>query len=222
MTDFSRYLIVTDLDGTFFGRGATLIDRNLDAVARFKAGGGHITAGTGRIPANIRRDIPSCASLFNAPAITANGAFIYDLSAERLLHATPMDPVLTKEAAALVESMTDRVGMRVSTDKLFLVNKNRLNDAILRDIGDPATYAGEVLPLSEWQTEGAHWYKLVFRGEYEDLAAIRPTVEATFGDAFEYSVSSTRFFELQRKDAPRQRACALSRTCWKKPAVTPS
>ena len=199
MTDFSRYLIVTDLDGTFFGRGATLVDRNLAAIERFKAGGGHITAGTGRIPANIRKDIPSCGELFNAPAVTANGAFIYDLSEERLLHATPMDPVLTKAAAALVESMTDRVGMRVSTDRLFLVNQDRLNDAILRDIGDPATYAGEILPLSEWQTEGARWYKLVFRGEYEDLAAIRPTVEATFGDAFEYSVSSTRFFELQKK-----------------------
>ena len=199
MTDFSRYLIITDLDGTFFGRGATLVDRNLAAIERFKAGGGHITAGTGRIPANIRKDIPSCGELFNAPAVTANGAFIYDLSEERLLHATPMDPVLTKAAAALVESMTDRVGMRVSTDRLFLVNQDRLNDAILRDIGDPATYAGEVLPLSEWQTEGARWYKLVFRGEYEDLAAIRPTVEATFGDAFEYSVSSTRFFELQKK-----------------------
>ena len=199
MTDYSRYLIVTDLDGTFFGRGATLVDRNLAAIERFKAGGGHITAGTGRIPANIRKDIPSCGELFNAPAVTANGAFIYDLSEERLLHATPMDPVLTKAAAALVESMTDRVGMRVSTDRLFLVNQDRLNDAILRDIGDPATYAGEVLPLSEWQTEGARWYKLVFRGEYEDLAAIRPTVEATFGDAFEYSVSSTRFFELQKK-----------------------
>ena len=199
MTDFSRYLIVTDLDGTFFGRGSRLIERNLAAIEAFKAGGGHITAGTGRIPANIRKDIPSCASIFNTPAITANGAFIYDLAADTLIHATPMDPVLTKEVATLVESMTDRVGMRVSTGKYFLVNRNRLNDAILRYIGDPDTYEGEVLPLSEWQTEDALWYKLVFRGEYEDLAAIRPTVEATFGDAFEYSVSSTRFFELQKK-----------------------
>lgn len=200
MSDYSRYLIVTDLDGTFFGKGARLVEENLAAIAAFKAGGGHITAGTGRIPANIRKDIPLCGELFNAPAVTANGAFIYDLTADECLRATPMDAAATLEAAKLVESLNPRVGMRVSTGKAFLVNRDRLNDAILRDIGgDPDTYAGEVLPLSEWKTEGASWYKMVFRGEYEDLMSVRPAVEAAFGDIFEYSVSSPRFFELQKK-----------------------
>ena len=198
--DYSRYLIVTDLDGTFFGKGARLVEANLQAIERFKAGGGHITAGTGRIPTNIRKGIPNCGELFNAPAITANGAFIYDLTADECLLATPMDPEAALAAARLVESLNPNVGMRVSTGKSFLVNRDRLNPAILRDIGgNPDSYAGDVLPLSEWQTEGAQWYKMVFRGEYEDLISIRPAVEAAFGDTFEYSVSSPHFFELQRK-----------------------
>ncbi len=200
MFDFSPYLIVTDLDGTFFGKGARLVERNLTAIERFKAGGGHITAGTGRIPANIRKGIPFCGELFNAPAVTANGAFIYDLTADTCLKSTPMDAGATWKAARLVESLNPRVGMRVSTGKNFLVNRDCLNPAILRDIGgDPDTYEGEVLPLSAWQTEGALWYKMVFRGEAEDLLAIRPAVEAAFGDTFEYSVSSPHFFELQKK-----------------------
>lgn len=199
MTDFSRFLIVTDLDGTFLGRGARLVPRNLDAIDAFKAGGGHITVGTGRVPTNIRKAIPACGELFNAPAVTANGAFIYDLTADTLLHSTPMDPETVLAAARLVESLNPRVGMRVSTGKHFLVNRDRLNDAILRDIGDPDTYAGDVLPLSEWMTVDTKWYKMVFRGEYEELRSIRPVVEETFGDAFEYSVSSPRFFELQKK-----------------------
>lgn len=200
MQDYSPYLIITDLDGTFFGQGARLVERNLTAIEAFKAGGGHITAGTGRIPTNIRKGIPLCGELFNAPAITANGAFIYDLKADVCLRGTPMDPEATLAAARLVESLNPRVGMRVSTGKAFLVNRDRLNPAILRDIGgDPDSYAGEVLPLSEWKTEGALWYKMVFRGEAEDLLAVRPAVEAAFGDTFEYSVSSPRFFELQKK-----------------------
>ena len=199
MADFSRYLIVTDLDGTFFGKGARLVEENLTAIAAFKAGGGHITAGTGRIPTNIRKDIPICGELFNAPAVTANGAFIYDLTADVCLHSTPMDARAVLEAAKLVESLNPRVGMRVSTGKSFLVNRDRINDAILRDIGDPDAYEGDVLPLSEWKTEGANWYKIVFRGEAEELLSVRPAVEAAFGDTFEYSVSSPRFFELQRK-----------------------
>ena len=199
MADFSRYLIVTDLDGTFFGKGARLVEENLTAIAAFKAGGGHITAGTGRIPTNIRKDIPICGELFNAPAVTANGAFIYDLTADVCLHSTPMDARAVLEAAKLVESLNPRVGMRVSTGKSFLVNRDRINDAILRDIGDLDAYEGDVLPLSEWKTEGAGWYKMVFRGEAEELLSVRPAVEAAFGDTFEYSVSSPRFFELQRK-----------------------
>ncbi len=198
--DYSRYLIVTDLDGTFFGKGARLVERNLAAIEGFKAGGGHITAGTGRIPTNIRKGIPACGKLFNAPAVTANGAFIYDLTADICLKSTPMDAEATLAAAKLVESLNPKVGMRVSTGKYFLVNRDRLNPAILRDIGgDPDTYAGEVLPLSEWRTDGATWYKMVFRGEAEDLLSVRPSVEAAFGDTFEYSVSSPHFFELQRK-----------------------
>ena len=200
MTDLSSYLIITDLDGTFFGKGARLVEENLAAVADFKAAGGHITVGTGRVPTNIRKDIPLCGELFNAPAVTANGAFIYDLSADVCLHSTPMDPEAVLAAARLVESLNPRVGMRVSTGKYFLVNRDRLNDPVLRDIGgDPDKYAGEVLPLSAWRTEGAQWYKMVFRGEPEDLLSIRPAVEAAFGDTFEYSVSSPRFFELQKK-----------------------
>ncbi len=199
MPDYSRYLILTDLDGTFFGKSARLVDRNLAAIEHFKAHGGHIAPGTGRIPANIRRDIPNCGEIFNAPAVTANGAFIYDLTADLCLHSTPMDPTYVKAAVELVQSLSDRVGARVSTRKAFLVNENRINDAILRDLGERVSFGGEILPVELWQTEGALWYKIVFRGEYEDLAAIRPAVEAAFGDIFEYSVSSPRFFELQKK-----------------------
>lgn len=199
MVDFSQYLIVTDLDGTFFGKGARLVERNLTAIETFKARGGHITAGTGRIPTNIRKAIPFCGELFNAPAVTANGAFIYDLTADACIQSTPMDAKAVLEAARLVEALNPRVGMRVSTGQYFLVNRDRLNPAILRDIGDPDTYPGEVLPLSAWKTEKALWYKMVFRGEAEDLLSVRPAVEAAFGDTFEYSVSSPHFFELQKK-----------------------
>ena len=110
-----------------------------------------------------------------------------------------MEPKFVKAAVELVQALSDRVGARVSTRKAFLVNENRINDAILRDLGERVSFGGEIRPVEQWETEGALWYKIVFRGDYEDLVAVRPTVEATFGDVFEYSVSSPHFFELQKK-----------------------
>ncbi|MBO7375623.1 MAG: HAD hydrolase family protein, partial [Clostridia bacterium] len=45
---FRGYMIVTDLDGTFFGPHAARIERNIEAVKRFTAGGGIFTVATGR------------------------------------------------------------------------------------------------------------------------------------------------------------------------------
>ena len=202
---FANTLMVTDLDATFFSDPSRLSKRTLEAVEFFKSEGGYFTAATGRIAPNIRRAIPTANTLFNAPAITANGACLYDLAIDRVVAATPMDAPRVKAVAALVQELDPRVGMRVSTDTGILVNADRINDAILRDLdGDSATrdrgdYIADIRPISEWETDGAVWYKLVFRGEREALDAIRPTVEATFGEAFEYNNSSARFFELQRR-----------------------
>ncbi len=231
MPDFSHILIVTDLDATFFSHPSRLSPRNIEAIEYFTAHGGYFTAATGRIPPNIRKAIPHCDTLFNAPAIAANGAFIYDLAADRLLHGEPMNAAMAREAALLVQSATDRVGMRVSLENGILVNGNRLVPSILRDLGvipDAVTVPGKdayvtsdgravsgladpaavhpradahatILPAEDWDTVAEPWYKMVFRGEPEDLLAIRPLVEARFGDVFESNTSSPRFYELQNK-----------------------
>ncbi len=238
MPDFSHILMVSDLDATLLGPGSALSRKNIEAIEFFTRHGGRFTAATGRVPPHIRKSVPTCGTLFNAPAITANGAYIYDLSADRCVRGIPMNGALVKEVACMVEGMTDRVGMRVSTPCGSLVNQNRLVPAILRDLGvipestgvpgagaylfadgtpvtglaDPATlhlpadsYC-TLAPLEDWDPAALPWYKLVFRGEADDLRVIRPIVEAAFGEAFEYNVSSPRFFELQKKGCTKASA----------------
>lgn len=241
MPDFSHILMVSDLDATLLGPGSVLSPRNVEAIEFFKAHGGRFTAATGRIPPHIRKAIPQCETLFNAPAITANGAYLYDLAADRCIYSVPMDAARAKEVALLVQSVSDRIGMRVSTPRGSLVNQNRLVPAILRDIGvipesgsvpgqgaylaadgtpvtglaDPATVTVPasaycfLQPLEAWDPTAEPWYKLVLRGEADDLRAIRPMIEATFGDAFEYNTSSPRFLELQKRGCTK--ASALRR-----------
>ena len=81
LRDFSDILIITDLDGTFFGKDSRLVPRNLEAVERFKAGGGFFTLATGRMHCNMMKDLPVAAELVNAPMSACNGALLCDIRA---------------------------------------------------------------------------------------------------------------------------------------------
>lgn len=208
MADFSHILLASDLDGTFFGHHATLLERNLKAVAYFKANGGHFTAATGRVIPNIRRVIPDCAALFNAPAISSNGAYIYDFSTESALHTTRLNAPAMKEIILAVEKMNPNIGMRVSTDRGFLVNANRLIPMIQKEMTSPH-FVGEAVPAEAWETEDAQWYKTVLRGDYQELCAIREALLPLWGELFEFCSSSPTLFEMQAKGCTKATGVAF-------------
>lgn len=89
MGKFDGYLICTDLDGTFC-LGHELCGENAKYVKYFQENGGLFTASTGRLPNHL-----DAFSDFtpNCPAITYNGAAIYDTSLRKMLYkrALPSD-----------------------------------------------------------------------------------------------------------------------------------
>lgn len=198
MPDFSRFLLASDLDGTFFGPHATLLEKNLQAVAYFKAHGGHFTTATGRVVPNINRVIPDCGALFNAPAITSNGAYIYDYATQAPINTTEMNAPVLKTLMLKVEEMNPNIGMRISTDKGFLVNGSRLTPMMQKEISSPH-FVGEIIPAKDWDTENAHWYKAVLRGTYEELCAIRDELYPQWDELFEFCSSSPTLFEMEAK-----------------------
>ena len=91
MKIYEGMIIVTDLDGTFLGRGECVPERNLRAVAEFVEKGGRFTVSTGRMMVDLDRALPDAVHLCNAPLITSNGALIYDAVQQRVLSEHPMD-----------------------------------------------------------------------------------------------------------------------------------
>lgn len=85
--DFSKYLIVTDLDGTLFDTEQTVPKKSIDALNRFKDNGGIFTFATGRDIMFIKRRFPFLIDLINAPAIMSNGALTYDFFTEQPLQS---------------------------------------------------------------------------------------------------------------------------------------
>lgn len=209
MADFRHVLIATDLDGTFFGTRTRLVERNLQAIERFKALGGYFTAATGRIRQNITRSIPFYNELFNAPLITANGAYVWDGHADRAISRTVMDPHLVRDVVRYIHGLHPDVGVRVSTETGFLADVNRMPPVLQYDLGRMTNAEAVLLPIDEWDVDSAQWFKLVVRGEAADLAAIRPLVEERFGDSLEYSTSSPTFYEIQAKGCTKASAMRL-------------
>lgn len=75
MGKYSGYLICSDFDGTFY-TGKEIPKRNMDAIRRFKAGGGLFTLATGRTVDFIPPYFPDYE--FDVPIINLNGAVLYD------------------------------------------------------------------------------------------------------------------------------------------------
>ncbi len=208
MADFSHILLATDLDGTFFGRGATLLEKNLEAVAYFKQNGGHFMAATGRVFTNLLCVIPHAEELFNTPSVTSNGAYIYDFQVKRALDATLMNAEALKALVLETQDFNPNIAMRVSTDEGFLVNANRINEMMQREMESPA-FVGCTMPAEAWDTANALWYKTVFRGTYPELCEVREKVCPRYSEYFEFCASSPTLFEMQAKGCTKATGVAF-------------
>lgn len=201
MTDFSRILLATDLDGTFLGEGGRLLDRNLRAAEEFKAAGGHFTIATGRTRKHIYRVLPEIEKLINTPAILCNGACLYDYTAGRVLSEAPIDPSLVLEVMNFVRGYArehdEEVGIRLSTSEGFMGDPQSRNPRILSDMksAEKAGAAVSVLPDCS-DMDRVQLYKIVVRGSAEAVARVRPLIEAEFGDRLVYAESDPEFFEI--------------------------
>ena len=86
MGKFDNIIIVSDIDGTFLGKGSRMVDRNLEAIRYFQREGGCFTIATGREIMNIPSVIPCIAEICNIPVIACNGACIWDAAQNIIIH----------------------------------------------------------------------------------------------------------------------------------------
>ncbi|MBR2446723.1 MAG: HAD hydrolase family protein [Clostridia bacterium] len=196
---FEHIAIVTDLDGTFFGAGAQPPEANLQAIAEFCARGGQFTYGTGRMHKNIARVLPQSGTLCTLPAVVCNGSYLLDFATGERLYPTSMPTADVVAVAKYAREIAPKMGVRVVTPDGFMTDGCGV-DIVREMTRNPADFP-HVLPIGQWTdaNPAGQWFKLVFRGEAEELVALRPCLAERFGDRFEYAVSGPRFLELTVK-----------------------
>ena len=198
MADLSNILIVTDLDGTFFGNHGAPIERNLEAVERLKAQGGHFTIATGRTNLNLKHKWRDAADLVNAPIVGCNGAMLYDLRTDEMIDGVLMNREEVMELMYLMVREYPDLGARISVEEGFLSSPGQRERCpeVNRDLDRVAPAKVFTLPEEEWLSI-PNWYKVVVRGIPERTDEFRALAEKTWPDRFETSKSGAAYLEFQ-------------------------
>lgn len=196
MTDFSRYLIASDIDGTYLAPGSVLVQRNLDAIARFRAGGGLFTFSSGRIACTIHPNIPLIKETLNAPAVLSNGALVYDFNTGEIFDETLIEESDCREILAFFEKHCKDAILQLSAREGMFFNGTTEN--IERYVAPSAPGTIFFCDVEKWPL--SHVYKFVLRETPERLAVLRPLFYECFGDRFIVTTSGARMMEVQHKD----------------------
>ena len=195
MRDFSDILILTDLDGTFFGDHATVVPRNVEAIERFKAAGGFFSISTGRVHTGLEKNIPGIGTLVNAPMACCNGAQLYDVRIRKTLEEKPMDPA---RSTALLRYLSEKYAdafYRISVPEGMLVTPDSAarSERLQLEMRNSSSFI-----IRDWDGLSDYtWYKIVFRGDSDLLDVMRKdAIRAGFGE-MTFSKSAPTFFEVQ-------------------------
>ena len=202
---FHSILIASDMDGTFLKKRGGVSPRNVERLNYFKANGGSFTFATGRSVSQLLQAVPNAGELCNAPAITCNGASLYDLTAGKELCRYLIDPAMAEEIYDFVAACGDPVGIRVGTDGEFFYSA--LNNPYIRE--DARIWGrgeGSVLPVEKWRELSI--YKLALRADGEVLAALRPRLEEKFAHRLSITQSVDTLLDIQT--AGRTKAVLLA------------
>ena len=192
MSDFSRYMIVTDLDGTFLSRASQTVERNLAALERFRAGGGLFTIASGRVHLNIRTALDP-EQLLTVPAVLCNGGYLYDFKTCTPINEQVMPREDVEDIVRFLKSRYPDIVFRVSTRDSLRIEAAR--GLLLHDIPKYDAGAVKIAPLDTWPLDD--WYKITFREEREVLNDLRAAFVSHFGDRFAVMDSGARVFEAQ-------------------------
>lgn len=90
-TNFSDWLVASDIDGTINDKSRHLVKRNYDAVQSFvKEYKGNFTLASGRSPNSMRKHYKRL-NIPDGMAVVINGAGIYDFSEEKMVWSSPLN-----------------------------------------------------------------------------------------------------------------------------------
>ncbi len=117
---FEKYMIVSDMDGTFFGSKATILENNVAAIRYFCENGGIFTFASGRDYKVLTSFYPELADIVSCPAVLCNGSYLYDFQKGELLYEMGLDQDELFSVVEQIEKEVPEATYRISCSLGFL------------------------------------------------------------------------------------------------------
>lgn len=199
MKNFDKIIIVTDLDGTFLDDRERLVAKNLEVIEYFKANGGHFTVATGRAPLHAAGAVRDIEKLINMPAITCNGACVYDFSRGEAVATHEVAYADVISVIDLVRREFPTAGIRASSPEYcFVSTPDDIKKPLLAgDLKRYEGYSNFIAPTDEWSD--LKIYKVVVRIDADLIKSAGERIKEVFGDTFSPSQSWPTIIDLQPK-----------------------
>ncbi len=120
MGKFDKYMIVSDMDGTFFGEKAAILENNLEAIRYFRENGGVFTFASGRDYVVLGYQYPQLSKVVSCPAVLCNGSYLYDFEKKELSFEIGLDQDELHSVVSRIEAEIPEATYRISCDLGFL------------------------------------------------------------------------------------------------------
>ena len=206
MAKFDNIVIVSDMDGTFLGKGSRLIPENIEAVKYFNENGGKFTFITGRNHTTVIHKYPELVRYISAPVAFHNGACIYDVKKDEIVLQNPLGSELTNDIYRFLMSLYPEVNATLRCANEF--------------------YSIYPEQFSDWFTEFKEFChtitfdkldtitvdKIVFSGEIESLQKIRKIINEKYGNAIDCTSAGEESVEIMPRGVNKGFAVQKLRT----------
>lgn len=120
MKKFDKYMIVSDMDGTFFGEKAAILDNNLKAIEYFRENGGVFTFASGRDYVVLGHQYPELSKIVSCPAVLCNGSYLYDFEKKERYFELGLDRDELASVVAQIEAVVPEATYRISCERGFI------------------------------------------------------------------------------------------------------
>lgn len=193
-TDFSDWLVVSDIDGTLNNKLRRLPKRNYERICEFvQEKKGHFTLASGRNVSSMRAPFENLP-IASTPAVLLNGAGIYDYEHEKMLRFHAINPAGYELVCAVMKKFPTVEVEILTSNSAYAVNARIFANVMLRTDDLPHR---KFKKISEVPPED--WGKVIFLGMPPLISAVKRYLLSIADPNVNFMSSSVSSFEMLEK-----------------------